>query len=532
MLAIVVWWLLAPLHFDDGWVRARELNSLVSGGFSNYYEYEGANLPLATWFEWLQHFLVARTSSLALHRLPMAFFLTAAWLVCRWCLAQLVGRGPRRNDSSWWAGTLAFCVGVVAFGMTLRAEPAIALFVVGVLACSLRYTVKPGLGVLVVAVLLSGLAVTAHPAGVIAVAPLVLCIPRMWRDARNRVKVTPIGLIAVLPIGLAWALLLAFLDSDVTRRNENIALITASGNAHSSGVLLEYRAVRVPQRLGCVARAARVRRAPLPRRRRARGRAVVEAAANADGAAPVGVDRPRAAAPDRHSEQVALALRRIRRARGRRDRLRDAPACRARTRTAGGHRRDRRRGAAAGGGVDRSEALGATRRGGPSGNQLTLLVAGATLGALAIVVGLGRLERVERPELVTLPAVCAGLLAVTVLALAGTAAADSTWSVPRQITSSIAPGDRSCGIADDLAVPTPESIHALAVLRGPGGAREELAARRPGLLDLGKGTRAWYRLPAQTIGVFVDGAWGPVGELTVDWGRSSRRASSGFHRGR
>ena len=143
-------------------------------------------------------------------------------------------------------------------------------------------------------------------------------------------------------------------------------------------------------------------------------------------------------------------------------------------------------------------------------------------------VGLGRLERVERPELVRSPAVCAGLLAVTVLALAGTAAADSTWSVPRQITSSIAPGDRSCGIADDLAVPTPESIHALAVLRGPGGAREELAARRPGLLDLGKGTRAWYRLPAQTIGVFVDGAWGPVGELTVDWGRSragGRRAA-------
>ncbi len=94
MLAIVVWWLLAPLHFDDGWVRARELNSLVSGGFSNYYEYEGENLPLATWFEWLQHFLVARTSSLALHRLPMAFFLGAAWLVCRWCLARLVGRGP------------------------------------------------------------------------------------------------------------------------------------------------------------------------------------------------------------------------------------------------------------------------------------------------------------------------------------------------------------------------------------------------------------------------------------------------------
>ena len=53
-----LWWLLAPLQDDDGWVRARQTNSLVSGGFSNYYEHWGANLPLATWYEWLQHFVM------------------------------------------------------------------------------------------------------------------------------------------------------------------------------------------------------------------------------------------------------------------------------------------------------------------------------------------------------------------------------------------------------------------------------------------------------------------------------------------
>ena len=88
------WWLLAPLEGDDGWVRARELNSLVSGGFSNYYEYYGTNLPLATWFEWLQHFLVAHTTSLALMRLPMVLLVLATWVVCRFVLTRLLGREP------------------------------------------------------------------------------------------------------------------------------------------------------------------------------------------------------------------------------------------------------------------------------------------------------------------------------------------------------------------------------------------------------------------------------------------------------
>ena len=369
---------------------------------------------------------------------------------------------------------------------------------------------------------------TAHPAGVIAVAPLVLCLPRMWRDARNRAQLTPIGLIAVLPIGLAWALLLAFLDSDLTRRNENISLITASGNAHSSGVVHEYERYQFLNDWG----ASPVRRefvallfvavGALAVDRLSRRRTLTEllpSASIALGLLFLAVTPSKwlwhfggfvgLAAVAIGFETHRLATRGL----GRR----------------AGHRRDRRRGAAAAGSLDRSEALGATRRGGPSGYQLTLLVAGATLGALAVVFGLGRLKRVGRPELVTLPAVCAGLLAVTVLSLAGSAAADSTWSVPRQITSNIAGRDRSCGIVDDLAVPTPESIHPLHVLGGPSGTRDELVARRPGHPRPGEGNPRLVPAPAQTIGVFVDGEWGPVGELTVDWGRSSAGASSGFH---
>ena len=124
MLGITaVWWLLAPLQVDDGWVRGRQVNSLVSGGFSNYYDDYGANLPLATWYEWVQHFVMTGTDSLAVHRLFSAVFVVATWFVARWCLVELTGRRPSRSDATWWVAAAVFGIGATAFGMTLRPEP-------------------------------------------------------------------------------------------------------------------------------------------------------------------------------------------------------------------------------------------------------------------------------------------------------------------------------------------------------------------------------------------------------------------------
>ena len=134
-----VWWLLAPLQVDDGWVRGRQVNSLVSGGFSNYYDDYGANLPLATWYEWIQHFVMTGTDSLGVHRLFSAVFVVATWFVARWCLVELTGRRPSRSDTTWWVAAAVFGIGATAFGMTLRPEPTIALLVVAVLACCIRY---------------------------------------------------------------------------------------------------------------------------------------------------------------------------------------------------------------------------------------------------------------------------------------------------------------------------------------------------------------------------------------------------------
>ena len=187
MLGITaVWWLLAPLQVDDGWVRGRQVNSLVSGGFSNYYDDYGANLPLATWYEWIQHFVITGTDSLGVHRLFSSVFVVATWFGARWCLVELTGRRPSRSDAAWWVAAAVFGIGATAFGMTLRPEPAIALMAVAVLACCIRYLRAAAAGPLVVAMLLVGLALTIHPAGAVALAPLFVCLPRVIGDARRR----------------------------------------------------------------------------------------------------------------------------------------------------------------------------------------------------------------------------------------------------------------------------------------------------------------------------------------------------------
>jgi hypothetical protein len=234
LATVLVWWLVAPLQDDDGWVIARESNSLVSGGFSNYFKDWGADLPLATWVEWLQHFVVAHTRSLALARLPSVCALLLVWVVCRWCLKEALGSSPRRAPLAWWSGAIAFAVGAVAFGMTLRAEPLIALLSVGVLACCLRYARSPSVEAVALAAVAVSFAVTSYPSGLIAAAPLVLCIPRMIRDARRRIGLTPLRLASLAFVAAGTTLLIVFLDADLSTRRENARLLEESGSHAAS----------------------------------------------------------------------------------------------------------------------------------------------------------------------------------------------------------------------------------------------------------------------------------------------------------
>ena len=115
-----------------------------------------------------------------------------AWLVCRWCLSRLIGRAPqprRRIVVGRGARVLRRCRRVrhdasapsrrshcSSSGCSPAASstPSSPAWAFSSSPSSCRPRGRP-----------------AHPAGFIAVAPLVLCVPRMWRDARTRVSDHP-----------------------------------------------------------------------------------------------------------------------------------------------------------------------------------------------------------------------------------------------------------------------------------------------------------------------------------------------------
>jgi len=518
-LVLMVWWLLAPLQDDDGWVRARQTNSLASGGFSNYYEHWGANLPLATWLEWLQHFLVAHTTSLALHRLPSMVLMAATWYVCRLSLTRRLGSPPRRDDATWWAASLSFSVGAVAFGNTLRPEPAIALLAATVLGLCLAYLAKPAVGLLVAAVLLCGLAITVHPSGVIAAAPLVICLPRIVRDARERNAIDATQLAVVAVVATAWTVLLAFMDSDVDNRETSATLIRSAGG-HSDGIFQEL------QRYGRLGEPG-----ASPLRRLFVGLLLLVALASVAAL----IRRRRSLASRLPSASVALSLVflsvtpskwiwhfgalvgvaavAVGVETGRWSSLRISSRARAAA-------------AAAVLLVALAAGIKANHWGPLDVGRLdwsvtpALYVLGA-VAAFAAALAAAHVGRVRHSAVVVLPAVLASTIAVTVLTFAADAVATSGWTPARQAGASLI-GRDGCGVAADILAETP----ARDPTEGPAAGRRTLrvpsfaAHRPPEPAELDRtGATPWYPVARERIGVFVTGRWQHGDTLTVTWGR-------------
>lgn len=509
-LTVGAWWILAPLYFDDGWVRARQTNFQSSGGFSNYYEPWGANLPMATWLEWLQHFAVGRSESLALHRLPTVLVLLVTWFAARACLTRIVGRGPSRSDATWWSAALTFALGAAAFGVTLRPEPAISLLAVAVLLCSLRWVERPSLWPALISVFLIGLAVPIHPTGAVAAAPLAIIAPALVRHARRSPRVGTLELVTVGLIGMAWLVLIAFLDADVSSHRTNLELLRDT-KEHGAGLLDEldrYEGLSTvggsaPRRLavalmvlsglaGLVGLAKRRRLAQhLPTVSVLLGLAIFAVAPSkwiwhfgalvSLTAVAVGAEANRLA---------AAKLRRV-----------------GRWWVVGGVL---------------VVAVWAIRRPGIWGpldtERLTALYVVRPYAA-SILLGFGalfvaaRLHWVRRPYLAALPAVTGSVLLATTSLLALDAAGSGSWTAARQVLSLDRGG---CGVASTMIVSVPTPLLPHASSRTPTTLDGDQAASLGGPMP-----RGWHGVPASPVGVFTTALRG-TDVLRVTWGRRRR----------
>jgi hypothetical protein len=210
-------------------VKARQTNGLVGSGFSNYYTSYGVNLPLDFWSEWFQQWVVAHSSTLMIQRLPTLVILACTWMVCRSILARLLRE--TRSSSAEWALGFAFSLNALAWGVTLRPEPIVALLLVSVLALSMRFSEQPSGWLLASAGALVALAIAAHPAGFITLAPLLALGPHVVTWARTS------GWLATGVVGaavLAILMVVLTVGSDAQQRASEASLIRTSGDATAS----------------------------------------------------------------------------------------------------------------------------------------------------------------------------------------------------------------------------------------------------------------------------------------------------------
>ncbi|HEY6423927.1 MAG TPA: arabinosyltransferase domain-containing protein, partial [Pseudonocardiaceae bacterium] len=125
-----------------------------------------------------------------------------------------------------WAVAAAHLLWWLAYGITLRPEPLIALGTAAVMVLAELARRRRSIGALTAAIAVAALTCTVSPTGLVGLAPLVLCLPWLWQwwqaaDRTNRVAAVLLAGAAasiVIPIGFADATLGDVLEATAVHR--------------------------------------------------------------------------------------------------------------------------------------------------------------------------------------------------------------------------------------------------------------------------------------------------------------------------
>ncbi|MDQ2881214.1 MAG: arabinosyltransferase domain-containing protein, partial [Actinomycetota bacterium] len=221
------WVVAGPVNIDDSWYLLMARNAMQSGYIGNViYQFNVTENPfVASQYAMQAWGAIGGNWSLGWMRLlPLAYGL-ATYALLRVLVATVLGRVARRPVVAW-AVAAAHLLWWLPYGMTLRPEPMIALGTAGVFVLAELARRRRSVGVFAVAVAVAALTVTASPTGLVAAAPMVLCLPwlwQWWRAAPGRNRVTAILLTGaaasiVIPVAFADATLGDVLESVAVHR--------------------------------------------------------------------------------------------------------------------------------------------------------------------------------------------------------------------------------------------------------------------------------------------------------------------------
>jgi hypothetical protein len=226
VVAVSLFWVVAgPVNIDDSWYLLMARNAMQSGYLGNViYQFNVTENPFVASQYAMQAWgaLGGQWSLGWMRLLPLAYGL-ATYALLRVLVATALGRVAQRPLVAW-AVAAAHLLWWLPYGMTLRPEPLIALGTAGVLVFSELARRRRSVGVFAVAVAVAALTVTASPTGLVAAAPLMVCLPWLWQwwraeSARSRVT-------AALVVGAAASIVIpvAFADSTVGDVLESVAV--------------------------------------------------------------------------------------------------------------------------------------------------------------------------------------------------------------------------------------------------------------------------------------------------------------------
>ncbi|GAA4919410.1 arabinosyltransferase C [Actinomycetospora succinea] len=186
-LVLAVWTVIAPMTDDDGYYSAMAANVPFSGYVANYYQlYNQGFTP----FTWMYYALSAWQQLVGFApvvlRLPSLVLGIVCWVLVRAFVARALPAGTGRGRAVALHAALAigFLAWWLPFDAGVRAEPVIATAVAASLLSIVVGLERDRWALFGLGVAVASFGATAAPTGFVALAPLLACLPAVWRRMR------------------------------------------------------------------------------------------------------------------------------------------------------------------------------------------------------------------------------------------------------------------------------------------------------------------------------------------------------------
>nr|WP_281371473.1 arabinosyltransferase domain-containing protein [Petropleomorpha daqingensis] len=263
---MALWWFIAPLSDDDGYYAAMARNSDATGFVGNYYQLLNQSFTPFTWFYRVLGWWQVVGDSPVVLRVPALALGLGTWVLLRRFLAR-PGALPAAWASRPWPRLgafvllgLTFLAWWLPYGMGVRPEAVVGFLATVVLVCVAAGLRGGRLFPFGVAFGAAGLAIACHPTGFVALAPLLVALPRLIplvREGADRITVLTRTVLLLAPG--AFPVAAAFADGtlhEFLRAQE--LFVTMSGQNHWYDEWQRYMFLLSPNPMGSYAKRAAV----------------------------------------------------------------------------------------------------------------------------------------------------------------------------------------------------------------------------------------------------------------------------------